>query len=504
MRNNSVRFQPRATIPDSLRPLADALAKAMRFYSRTSLDPLHDTLLKSYVDNIHNDYTLERFFQISVIVPLFLGQFEARFYLYEKKAKRFLRVCDSVLGLTDPPIEDRELPEEGRLTMPIELNGWCFYPLYPRSGTGREEFKAGNRRNHGPYDPDPYFASHSLLGLYALAPADQLNDQDRLFFDLLTRWIGNKLNNRLIANRHLEHLQFLNSLGRDIGHNIIIPNMHLKYLLRQMEKQLDALKELEEQAATMLDSGISKEQVAENLARCRHQREALEGSHRELLKHHNQISLYLESLFREQHFREGHLVLNPTRCFVERDVILPQLDLYKKKLERQGITIEQPVNLYQQEFPLMVDVGLLSQVYANLFSNAVKYTGEIIDHRGRPRKAMAYGAEIVENFPEPGRQGIKFNVFTTGHPLSEQECKTIFQEGSRLANSEGIEGSGHGLDFIRRVIEVHGGKVGCEATPEGNNFYFILPISPITKQDNGKDQDCTASEKKPPETPSAS
>ena len=487
MSQDKTLFQPRGEIPENLRPLANSLARAMRFYSRTTLDALHDSLLKSYVDNIHNDYSLERFFQLSVIVPLFLGPFEARFYLFQKKDNHFLRVCDSVQGLIDPPLADQNLPG-GNITEPVQQNGWRYYPLYPRSGTSRREFGVSDHRDQGPYDPDPYFASHSLLGLYGLAPAGELSDQDRLFFDLLTRWIGNKLNNRLIANRHLEHLKFLNSLGRDIGHNIIIPNMHLKYLLRQMEKQLEALRKQEDEAAAMLDRGISREQVAENLARCRRQREALEGSHRELLKHHNQISLYLESLFREQHFREGHLVLKPTRCYVERDVILPQLELYRKKLERQGITIDKPVNLYQQEFPLMVDVGLLSQVYANLFSNAVKYTSEIIDHQGKPRKAIAYGAEMVDDFPEPGRQGIKFNVFTTGRPLSSEECATIFQEGSRLANSEGIEGSGHGLDFIRRVIEVHGGEVGCEATPEGNNFYFILPISPMTEQDNGKQQ----------------
>ena len=132
----------------------------------------------------------------------------------------------------------------------------------------------------------------------------------------------------------------------------------------------------------------------------------------------------------------------------------------------------------------MVDVGLLSQVYANLFSNAVKYTEEIIDHQGNPRKAIAYGAEKVEDFPETGRQGIKFNVFSTGPHLSEAERLNIFEEGNRAKNSQGIKGSGHGLNFIRRVIEVHGGKVGCEATDQGNNFYFILPLPPPGEQDD--------------------
>ena len=86
------------------------------------------------------------------------------------------------------------------------------------------------------------------------------------------------------------------------------------------------------------------------------------------------------------------------------------------------------------------------------------------------------------DFPEAGRKGIKFNVFTTGPNLSETERLNIFEEGNRAKNSQGIKGSGHGLNFIRRVVEVHGGKVGCEATDEGNNFYFILPVSPAGEQ----------------------
>jgi len=468
---------PEVQVSPALQPFADALSQSLRLYRETRLDPLHDTLLKAFVDIIHRDHSLEPFFQVSMTVPRFLGDLRADFYLFNQKTNHFLRVCDSVTGLIEPPQLDDAVPGNDFRTM-VDLHGRRFYPLFPRTGTARQDPRP-KKGNQELYDPDPYFTSHSLLGLYAVSPVESISEEDHCFFQILTRWIGNKLNNRLIANRHLEHLQFLSSLGRDIGHNIIVPNMHLKYLFRQMEKQLDELRQLEEKAEELYEKGISVQEFSKIFTRCRRQRESLEESYRELLRHHTQISLYLESLFREQHFKKGHLVLKPTRCFVERDIILPQLELYKKKLERQGITIEKPANLYQQDFPLMVDVGLLSQVYANLFSNAVKYTREVIDHQGKPRKALAYGAEMVDDFPVPGRQGIKFNVFTTGPPLSEEERKAIFQEGFRLANSDGIEGSGHGLDFIRRVIEVHGGRVGCEATPEGNNFYFILPISPV-------------------------
>lgn len=473
---------PDTRIPDALLPFSEALQQAMHLYEQTSFSARQDALLKAFVDIIHDDHSLHRFFQICVTVPLLLGDIRARFYLFEKKTDGFLCVCDSDNGLLDPPRPaDGELP--GAVRTVLEHDGQLLYPLFPRTGTTQQEVQAGHSSG-GPYDPDPYFASHSLLGLYGISPLELFDHSDREFFRFLTRWIGNMLNNRLIVNRHLEHLQFLSDLGRDIGHNIIVPNMYLKHLLRQVEKQIEGLKKIEREAEVLAAHGITTRQYVSLLGSYREKLDILEQSHRDLLKQHNQITLFLESLFREQHFSQGHLVLKPTRCLVERDIIQPQLDLYRKKFESRGITVDKPVNLYGQEFPLMVDVGLLSQVYANLFSNAVKYTEEIIDHEGKKRKAMAYGAEEVQDFPEPGRKGIKFNVFTTAPPLSEDERQAIFEEGKRAKNSRGIEGSGHGLDFIRRVIEVHGGKVGCEATPEGNNFYFILPISSVGQEKN--------------------
>jgi len=464
-----------------LRPFSEALHRSRQLYEQTRFSPRQDTLLKAFVDIIHDDHSLQRFFQVCVTVPPMLNGLQARFYLYENKGDRFLCVCDSKNGLLEPP--QAAAPEfTVKKRAVYEYDDWLVYPLYPRTGSTQQEVQPG-KAGQGLYDPDPYFASHTLLGLYAVSPARNLSQGDRSFFRVLTRWMGNKLNNRLIADRHMEHLQFLNDLGRDIGHNIIVPNMYLKHLLRQVEKQIEALQEIEQEAEAVEASGMCSGQDLGFLRRCRAKGQALKQSHHELLRHHNQITLYLETLFREQHFSQGHLVLQATGCFVERDIILPQLDLYKKKFERQGITVDKPVNLFKQEFPLMVDIGLLSQVYANLFSNAVKYTEEVIDYQGKPRKAMAYGAEEAWDFPEPGRKGIKFNVFTTGPSLAEVERQSIFEEGNRAGNSKGIAGSGHGLNFIRRVIEVHGGKVGCEATGEGNNFYFILPISPLGQQE---------------------
>jgi signal transduction histidine kinase len=200
------------------------------------------------------------------------------------------------------------------------------------------------------------------------------------------------------------------------------------------------------------------------------------GYQQEMLKHHANVSLFLESLFRREHFERGHLVLRPKLCRVEKEIILPQLGQYKSRLKTNKITVDRPMGMDTEEIPIMVDKGLLAQVYANLFSNAVKYTEEIIDHMGKTRKAVAYGREIIDDFFGPNQRGAKFNVFTTGHHLSKEEIEVVFSEGYRGPNSQDKPGTGHGLAFIRHVIELHGGQVGYEATGQGNNFYFVIPL----------------------------
>jgi len=114
-------------------------------------------------------------------------------------------------------------------------------------------------------------------------------------------------------------------------------------------------------------------------------------------------------------------------------------------------------------------------VYANLFSNALKYTREVTTYTGEKKKYVAYGHEVIKDYFGPGKDGIKFNVFSTGPHINPDERGKIFDDEYRGSNSLNIPGTGHGLTFIKNVVEIHGGVVGYEPTQYGNNFYFILP-----------------------------
>ena len=77
----------------------------------------------------------------------------------------------------------------------------------------------------------------------------------------------------------------------------------------------------------------------------------------------------------------------------------------------------------------------LAQVYANLFSNAFKYAQGVITDQGQKVKYVAYGRETVQDFFGPGKDGIKYNVFSTGPHIPQEDQDRIFEEGYRGTNS---------------------------------------------------------------------
>ena len=148
----------------------------------------------------------------------------------------------------------------------------------------------------------------------------------------------------------------------------------------------------------------------------------MEADYQSLERHYKGVSLFIESLFRPSHFQKGQLVLRRRTCRVQSEIIQPQLQLFLPKLKERDIDIDVGLGgVPDEDLPLSVDKGLMAQVYANLFSNAVKYTRT--NYEGR--KYMSYGREIIKDHFGPGKDGIKFNVFTTGPHIPPEDVPRI-------------------------------------------------------------------------------
>src|SRR5262249_34248839 len=104
------------------------------------------------------------------------------------------------------------------------------------------------------------------------------------------------------------------------------------------------------------------------------------------------------------------------------------------------------------------DAALIKQVWANLISNAVKYSGKRQDAR-----VEVGGSEDPEEHVYWVRDnGVGFD------PRYQAKLFGVFQ---RLHKAEEFPGTGVGLAIVHRVVTRHGGRVWAESAPgEGACF----------------------------------
>ena len=110
----------------------------------------------------------------------------------------------------------------------------------------------------------------------------------------------------------------------------------------------------------------------------------------------------------------------------------------------------------------------LLEVVQNLLDNAVKFMGQ------QPKPRIEIGAEPVDGM-------ILCHVRDNGIGIKPQYHENVFGLFDRLNQS--IDGSGIGLALVKRIIEVHDGRVWVESDgkDKGATFYFTLPSGNETK-----------------------
>jgi len=110
----------------------------------------------------------------------------------------------------------------------------------------------------------------------------------------------------------------------------------------------------------------------------------------------------------------------------------------------------------------------IAQVILNLLGNAIKFTDQ-----GEVKVEVALSNE-----------SFLVSVSDTGPGLSKTDQVKIFGEFQQADGSSTREkgGTGLGLSISKKIIEMHGGKIGVESTlGKGSKFWFTLPIK-VEKQ----------------------
>lgn len=111
---------------------------------------------------------------------------------------------------------------------------------------------------------------------------------------------------------------------------------------------------------------------------------------------------------------------------------------------------------------LRADPDKLRQVFANLLSNACKYSP--------PEAPIRVDSE--------GSGGwVTFRVSDRGVGIAPQDQASLFQPFQRVGDTSSTEGTGLGLWITRALVEAQGGRISVESTPGvGSTFCVRLPL----------------------------
>ncbi|MHB1260115.1 MAG: PAS domain S-box protein [Thermoplasmatota archaeon] len=114
--------------------------------------------------------------------------------------------------------------------------------------------------------------------------------------------------------------------------------------------------------------------------------------------------------------------------------------------------------------PIVADPKRISQVLANLLSNAFKFT----------RRGGRVRVEVADE-----GMNVRVNVIDTGAGIAPSDLPRLFKPFVQVHDTTQITepGSGLGLYICKQFIEMHGGAIGAESPgkTKGSTFWFTLP-----------------------------
>jgi signal transduction histidine kinase len=188
------------------------------------------------------------------------------------------------------------------------------------------------------------------------------------------------------------------------------------------------------------------------------------------IQHINQAVTKMHRLLNEllELSRIGRLVNSPEKVSFY-DIVQDALKQVGGHLADKKIDVQVEVNL-----PVVYgDRIRLVEVLQNLIDNAAKFMGD----QTNPRIEIGQSGEDAEH----GKT--IFHVKDNGIGIDSAYHERIFGLFNKL--DPRAEGTGIGLAIVKRIVEVHGGRIWVESEGhgKGSTFYFTLPLS-STRQEN--------------------
>ena len=112
------------------------------------------------------------------------------------------------------------------------------------------------------------------------------------------------------------------------------------------------------------------------------------------------------------------------------------------------------------EYYIFGNEDLLKEVWINLLDNAIKYAPE----------NETIGVQIDQNV-----DFLYVSIFNTGSEIPEKSRKLIFNKFYQADESHSSEGYGIGLSLVKKIVDLHNGKIEVESKDNTTTFTITLP-----------------------------
>ncbi|OFX86393.1 MAG: hypothetical protein A2W99_13455 [Bacteroidetes bacterium GWF2_33_16] len=169
----------------------------------------------------------------------------------------------------------------------------------------------------------------------------------------------------------------------------------------------------------------------------------------------------------------GQLTINKTECNINQ-VLTEVYNSFFETNELKNNTqlkFELIKGIQSDYFTIRTDPFRLKQIIINLVSNALKYT-----ENGNIELGYIVKSDEDKSF-------LEFYVSDTGIGIPQEKHNDIFERFTKLENCKTklYRGTGLGLTITKNLVEILGGKIWVNSTPNiGSTFFFTIPVEQFT------------------------
>jgi len=190
----------------------------------------------------------------------------------------------------------------------------------------------------------------------------------------------------------------------------------------------------------------------------------------DILDSANRLLLLIDDILDVTRIEAGNMILDPEVVRLG-ELLQDSLIMVRENAGKHAIATRIEMGAETSNLEIVADLQKLKQVLFNLLFNAVKFTPD-------------NGSVVVKTgFAGPDSKIIRVIVEDSGIGIAPEHLEKIFEDFFQVQGGiqDKTQGTGLGLSLVKRLAEMHGGRVWAESSGigKGSRFVVELPVNGI-------------------------